>query len=273
MNIASLYRLVSLSLTALAMSAALASTGGAAEKAKIVFSDGFERADKFLDLFPRDASRWTHREKTRAGNSLEVVDRNVHSGTRALRLTAERGSGPVSKASIEHEGMRLRAGQTVAVKMALYIENARTLHNLFIMDLECTICWDKGNRIQNQHPGVRVVLKGEHGVPVVERGKIGIKRDLIPANTKIRFPLRRWVEVTWKLRLANDESGISELYLDSKRVLAARGPNFPDQAIFAKYGVKLTQLLYDKIEVGITANSTAGPVAMIIDDVSVAILD
>ena len=112
---------------------------------------------------------------------------------------------------------------------------------------------------------------------VVERGKIGLRGESLRQNS-FHFPRDRWVELKWVLDLSPTEDGRAELYLDGQQILAASGINMPNADIFAQLGeengIDFTlqePVYYERIQVGVTANSGVDSVHLFVDDVSVVV--
>jgi hypothetical protein len=237
---------------------------------KIIFSNGFD-APAFLDLFPRDISGWTDTQKTFPQNKTEIVSEPRHGGTGSLRLYAVPSGSEVSKCDIEKQLPSIHQGQTVHISAWFLIPPGPELNNLFLLDLECNRCWPERSLISDKGPGVRIRLTGPLGKPFVERRKIGLADLANELGAGMPVPRGRWFKFDWRLVLNPDASGVTEIFIDDEPVFRGRGPNLPDPQIFRRYGVELRQVLYNRLQVGITANSSSNPIEIFVDDVSVAI--
>lgn len=231
------------------------------------FSDGFE-VKKFLDLFPHDRSRWTHYQSTFPQNKAELVDAQPQSGETALRLFAVPSTSKVSKSDVEKEDFELRAGQTLQVSAWFLIPPEVDIKNLFLIDIECRTCWPENSSYPNQSPGIRLKLQDRDGAPTVERGKIGLKNMRNELPKRAALPRGRWFKLEWRVELGNEENGKSEILIDDEVVFRGQGATFLDPQSFMKWNIQLRDALYDRFQVGITANSSPNPIELFVDTVS-----
>lgn len=244
--------------------------------AKVQFEDGFESASSTRDLFPSSGKRWTYQQLTHSTNVIQVTSERARSGHQSLKLVAVASTRPVSKASIERGSLVLPEGKTMTMSAWFYIPSGQSLDQIFLMDLECQSCWPDKGKHPNTSPGLRVMLTGANGVPVVERGKIGYRNGTFrqTAGREVPLPRDRWFKFDWVVFLSPDENGRTELVIDGQRVLTATGITLPNRALFRGLGIELKpNLLYDRVQFGITANPAAGTVTMFVDDVTVSVDD
>jgi hypothetical protein len=231
------------------------------------FSEDFE-VSKLNDLLKEDRSRWTHYQNTFPQNKAEIVPEAAPSGGSALRFFAVPSTKKVSKSDIEKEGFELRSGQEMRIAALFFLPPSVDLKDLFLIDIECRECWPQDSIYPNQSPGVRLKLRDRDGSPSVERRKIGqpdMRNDL---QESVVLPRGRWFNLEWRLRLSADENGSSEILIDNKRIYMGRGPTLPSSQSFEKWGIVLREIMYDRFQIGITANSTPSPIEILIDDVS-----
>lgn len=231
------------------------------------FSDGFE-AQKFLDLFPRDRSRWTHYQSTFPQNKAELTDTQPHSGAAALRLFAVQSTSKVSKSDVEKEDLELREGQSVKVSAWFLIPPDIDIRNLFLLDIECRNCWPEDSPYPNQSPGIRLKLQDRDGAPTVERRKIGLKDMRNELAQRAALPRGRWFKLEWRIKLGDEESGESQILIDDRAVFQGQGATLPDPQAFMKWNIRLRDVLYDRFQVGITANGSSNPIEMLVDTVT-----
>ena len=231
------------------------------------FSDGFE-VQKLLDLLPRDRSRWTHYQSTFPQNKAEIVEAQPQSGKAALRLFAVPSTSKVSKSAIEKEDFELRSGRSLRLSAWFLIPPDIDIRNLFLFDIECRNCWPEDSPYPNQSPGIRLKLQDRDGAPTVERRKIGLKDMKNELAQRAALPRGRWFKLEWRVRLGDEESGESEILIDDKAVFQGQGATLPDPQAFMKWNIKLRDVLYDRFQVGITANSSPNPIEMLVDTVS-----
>lgn len=231
------------------------------------FSDGFD-AKTFVDLLQRDRSRWTHFQSTFPQNKADVVFDQHQSGSSAVRFFAIASTSVVSKADIEKEGFDMRAGQEVQVSAWFFIPPDVDLTNLFLIDLECKTCWPVNSVFPDKSPGIRLKLRDRDGTPVVERRKIGLPDMRNALRTDGALPRGRWFKLAWNLTLQADDTGTAEIQIDDQPVFRSAGATFPNPNAFKKWGIELRDTLYDRFQVGITANSSSNPIELFVDTVS-----
>ena len=112
------------------------------------------------------------------------------------------------------------------------------------------------------------MLKGRAGYPTVERGKIGYRSSWKPAST--RLPRDRWFKLGLEVLLGIGNAGRSQILIDDRPVFDHRGTNMPDMKYFrSKFGVRLSDEKYDKVQVGITANGSSDVVSLFVDDIRI----
>lgn len=244
--------------------------------ARVQFEDGFEGAASPRDLLHSSGKRWTYQQLTHSANAIQVTSERARTGRQSLKLVATASSRPVSKASIEKGGLALPEGKTMTMSAWFYIPAGQSLDQVFLMDIECQSCWPDKGKHSNTSPGLRVMLAGTAGVPMIERGKIGYRNGSFrqARGSEVAVPRDRWFKLDWVLFLSSVETGKAELVIDGRRVLTATGITLPNRELFRGLGIELKQdLLYDRAQFGITANPAAGTVTMFVDDVSVSVDD
>lgn len=261
--------LARLSLIGLAATAFLDCQASRAEP-QITFTNGFD-VRAFADLFPRDLSGWTNIQKTFPQNKAEIVSEPRRSGGGALRLHALPSGSDVSKCDIVKELPSISQGQTVRISAWFLIPPGAELNNLFLIDIECNQCWPERSLISDKGPGVRIRLTGPSGTPFVERRKIGLADMTNELGAGMPLPRGQWFKLEWRLLLSPDANGLTEILIDDAPVFRGRGPNLPDPQIFRRYGIELRQVLYNRVQVGITANSSSNPIELFVDDVSMVV--
>lgn len=242
----------------------------------IAFEDGFEEAEDVRALLDHNSGRWTRVQISHDENVLFMHEDPTRSGRAALGFHAVPSDDVVSKALIERGGFRLYAGQSAMVDAWFLIPGGQSLDNVFLMDLECRDCWPAFSGRNNPSPGIRLTLKGDDGEVAVERAKIGHPKGTWrqPRHDPVLFPRDRWVRLTWILYLSPDDEGGTEVLIDGRPVLRARGATLPDISRFREKGVRLVEpLYYERLQIGITANGAENSVAMLVDDVTVSVAD
>lgn len=236
----------------------------------VLFEDGFEQVATLMELFKSDGSRWTNLTRTSKTNQLEIKRDSVPSGKQALCFQADPHTGEVSKASIHHEGFDLREGQRIRVGASVYIPSGKSLNEVFLVDLECVKCWPADSSYPNKSPGVRLALKKDEGFVTIDRGKIGYRKDHLQPVKNMPVPRDRWFRLEWLMTLSTSADGRTEVYIDGDKVLESAGVNLPNpDYVEQKFGISLKRpMRYDRLEVGITANSSIVPQTVCMDDIS-----
>ncbi|MBZ0267882.1 polysaccharide lyase, partial [bacterium] len=246
------------------------------EVAAFRFENGFENLTSVSDLA---SAGWTRFETTMPGNDVQLSHLSAHAGQTALRLAAVPASpdGPVSKSYVQvanHAARPLRffAGNRVRLAAWFLVVGDLNLQGLVLFDLESGTCW-RDEFGSNPSPGIRLMLSGGDDYLAVERGKIGLG-DATLRQTAARFPRDRWVHVEWVVDLSSGADGRVSIVLDGQPILAADGATLPDAtvmgAVLGRPDFRLNEpVYYDRIQVGITANASAYPVTVYVDDVRV----
>ncbi len=254
------------------------------QQATFLFEDGFETQNNDLDeLFPSDASRWTLIQLVNPiglTNEMSVVASPVSEGTNALRILSNQSNALLSKIDIEKSGFQAFSGSTVTIKANFYIATDEPLTDLFLIDLECCSCWDPvvdldpSSDGDNQCPGIRLKITGD-GFLSIERGKISAETL---NQTSLAFPRNEWVTVEWKMTLSDDQDGTNSLRINGNELINNAGVNLPNAAtfaqVFAENGINFTlqePVFYERIQVGATANPSAGTIELYVDDFSLQI--
>lgn len=247
------------------------------------FEDSFETSDNdFDDLFPPDGSRWSKIQQDdpeSAANEIGLVSNPVSDGSSALRLFAQPSEQTLSKIDIEKGGFKAFAGNKVRIEADFYIATTDPLSDLILLDLECCSCWDPavGDNYgsENQCPGVRLMMSGGNDFLSIERAKIS---GTTIEQLEYRFPRNQWVRIRWEMRLSDTEDGVNSLWIDGNEVISGNGMNLPNPAVFrdvfAREGIAFSlqePVFYERVQMGATANPSAGAVELFVDNVSIAI--
>lgn len=230
-----------------------------------LFQDDFDKISTVAELFKTDGSQWTSATLTSTANDIKL--QSYLSG-KILRFSAVPLASEVSKTSLHRKGLDLREGQRVSISASFYIPSGVSLNEVFLLDLECESCWPDNSPYPNQSPGVRLALKGSNGVVTIDRGKIGYQERLLPFKN-VAVPRDRWFQLEWLMTLSSSTNGLTEVYLNNDRILEAYGINLPNVSYLeqkAKISLKLP-VKYDRLEVGITANSSGAPQTVYVDNV------
>lgn len=250
---------------------------------EFIFEDGFEtQSNDLMELFPSDGSRWSTIQKTdptNASNEISIIESEFSEGIQALRIYAHASDSQLSKMDIEKNGLNIVSGQKVTIKADFFILGEQSIENLLLIDLECCSCWDPnvGDNYgaENQCPGVRLMMSGGNDFLSMERGKIS---GTTLQQTDVSFPRNQWVAVTWVMTMSDTDSGQNRLLINDVEVLNENAMNMPNpdifREVFAKDGIdfELRQpLVYERVQIGATANPTAGNVELFVDNFSIRI--
>ncbi|MFT4690898.1 MAG: heparin lyase I family protein [Verrucomicrobiia bacterium] len=235
------------------------------------FEDGFENADSIHDLIGLE--RWMQftvqspsaptvpdynaLRKRILNDGADFIDNlltphgeQVHSGTRALKAYSVLPTSGMStcKAALHRSLFHFVKGDDVWFSGWFYFEQVGEYNTL--MDLEST--WVPG------HPGMRIVL--QKGLLSFQLAKWEPKRSYRQSNdTRTKMPTQQWVQITSRLHLREDDTGIVQLWQDGKLLIDERGQTLP-----------FAGAVYDDFEIGLSAHSKGkGPALLYVDDVSI----
>ncbi|NNK18510.1 MAG: hypothetical protein HKP49_05105 [Maribacter sp.] len=251
--------------------------------ATFLFEDGFETQNNSLDeLFPLNGKRWSKIQQTNptnAVNEISIIETEFIEGRNAIRFLAYGSDAQLSKIDIEKGGLNIKAGDKVIIKANFYINSAESLENLLLIDLECCSCWDPrvGDNFgaENQCPGVRLMMSGGNDYLSIERGKIS---GTTLQQTNFSFPRNQWVSVQWEMTMSDTENGLNKLLINGTEVLNESAMNMPNAAIFkdvfSNQGIDFElqePTFYERVQIGATANPTAGNIELYVDDFSISV--
>lgn len=248
-----------------------------------LFEDGFETQNTTLEeLFPSDGSRWTTLQQVNPSNAINevsIISNEFSEGQNAIRFVTFQSDEQLSKIDIEKNGLSIKSGDRVTIIADFFINSTESLENLLLLDLECCSCWDPsvGDNIgsENQCPGVRLIMSGGNDYLSIERGKISAATL---QQTNVSFPRNQWVSVEWNMTMSDSENGQNRLLIDGTEVLSQTGMNMPNADIFSDVfqaeGIDFTlqePVLYERVQIGATANPTAGNIEFFVDDFSILV--
>lgn len=226
-------------------------------------------ANSAAELFPKSGKGFTNRQLTVNGNAMNVVaDPSI--GKRVVKFSAgPRAGNTVSKSSVIHEGFSAPEGSTLVMQADFFIEGSRP-NGLFLMDLECWSCWPKSSLIKNKSPGIRLYVDKSTGELAVDRGKIGMRNAPLRNRGKApSIPTNRWFTLTWRTQVTGNDNAYTQVLVDGKPYLEARGATLMQDKVFLRHGIKLQKFEYDRFEIGITANETGKNAAMRLGEVKI----
>ena len=247
------------------------------------FEDGFETQNNLLDeLFPSNGTRWSSIQQTNplhATNEISISTTEFSQGQSALRILAFQSDSQLSKMDIEKNGLNIKAGDKVTIKADFFINGSESIENLLLIDLECCSCWDPsvGDNFgsENQCPGVRLMMSGANDYLSIERGKIS--RTTLQ-QTNFSFPRNQWVSVQWEMVLSENDNGLNKLLINDIQVINESAMNMPNakvfKDVFANKGIDFTlqePIFYERVQIGATANPTAGTIELYIDNFSIKV--
>ncbi len=179
-------------------------------------------------------------------NRLEPSSVRSHGGRRSLRAYAvsPRAGSYVSKASLECELAYFVKGDDLWFSGWFYIAQGKPVG---LLDLESSYV--------TEYPGLRILLDDDL------RPRVELKwadKPTYRATNATPLPAGTWVHLRLHAFLSDTSDGRVELWVDEKRVIDGRGQTLP-----------LPDTIYDRVEIGITAN-TGAAAEVFVDDVKVA---
>ncbi len=203
------------------------------------FSDDFENAAKFSDLFHKDLSRWHGTQKDPPENSIELTQEKVHSGKNAVKFFAKARTGSgASKADIERGTFQFKKGDDVWFSGWYFIAGTKEARDIFLWDLE------DGTAYQN--PGRRVyVQEGECLASDLGKTLFGPTFRQDRGKEKL-VPREKWFQVKVHLFLSEGRDGWMEVWQDGVKIIDGKGQTLPS-----------ARSVYDRLQVGLTANGNA----------------
>jgi hypothetical protein len=220
------------------------------------FSDNFNRG-----LFAGKGKPWSLKQLQRG--EAEWADGAGIGGSGAVRFTAgPKQGGRVGKADLVKRFPPLGAGEKIALSADFKFAPGTPMDSIILMDMECGACGLDTN------PGARLYLR--EGRLRIDRSKIGIKAALLPDADHLITP-GAWHHIEWRAVLGKEENGRTELFLDGRRVLSAGGTNLLDQRIISGIAPVRVREQIDRAQFGVTANSNARPVTLLMDNANIAI--
>ncbi len=182
-------------------------------------------------------------------NRIEPSGDRSHNGAQSLRLDAVPPSSTMqlTKASLDTELLHFVKGDHVWLSGWFFVEQGRPTT---LMDLECSYI--------DQGPGMRVLLTKQMR-PYLELKWIDKPVYRLLPNLDVTFPRKRWVHVKTHYFLSEKEDGVAELWLDGRKVIEGKGQTLP-----------IAEAVYDRLQVGITANPKGMTTMLYVDDVTVS---
>lgn len=234
-------------------------------------SDGFEKAKTLHDLIgpeyewtsltlmgPRSPTvpdfvklrqRILSRQSGFLDNRIEPTAERSHNGKQALRLYAVPPSQKMqlTKASLDSEILHFIKGDHFWFSGWFFLEQGRPTS---IMDLECSYI--------EHSPGMRILFTEEMR-PYLELKWMAKPTYKPRQSTNVVFPRSRWVHVKVHLLLSVEDDGEAELWLDGQKVIEGKGQTLP-----------IPGAVYDRLQVGITANPKGTTTVLYVDDVTVS---
>ncbi len=210
------------------------------------FSDGFENASNFQDLFLSDLSRWHNVQKIPESNNIELSYEKVYSGENSLKLSAEKTNGEVSKSDILREGFAFKSGDDLWFSGWYYIVGGTDAKGVFLVDFEDSTIY--------QGPGRRVYI--QEGESLASDGKWFPSPKVF--RSEIPVPKDRWFNLKIHMFLSSD-NGEMEVWQDGIKVIDGFGKTIPSDSA-----------IYNRLQIGITANSGLFEQVIYIDNIEVS---
>jgi hypothetical protein len=210
------------------------------------FSDDFQRG-----LCTGACRGWNWPATQQIDGSLAVAR---VSGGQALRAhTAARGAR-VPKAALIARPARLMPGQAVRISFDLMVPAGAPLNSIHLVDLECATCGEAGN------PGIRLYLRDAR--LRIDRSKIG-ERHAWTNDAAPQLRHGRWHAIVLEVTAGLGTAGRARVLLDGAVVLEERGATILRPPAGRPPGA-------DRVQIGLTASSNAGPATAYFDNVAVS---
>lgn len=211
------------------------------------FSDSFERG-----ICLGSCRGWNWASSQQIDGRLDVVPGR---GGKVLRARTGGRGERVPKAALIARPAKIAPRETVQVAFDLMVPQGAPLNSIHLVDLECARCGEGGN------PGIRLYLR--HGRLRIDRSKIG-HFPTWSDNDATSIGHGRWHRIQLEIRTGFGDSGRAQVQLDGKTVLTGRGDTIIRPERGAAPGA-------DRIQIGLTANSNAGPAVAYFDNVRVTV--
>ncbi len=233
------------------------------------FQEGFESANKVQDLIGpgRNWSSMTLLSPAAPGvdayvklrnqiiyqgaafkdNAISISQEIVHSGKKSLKLYAVKPSRKldITKTSLDNELLFLQRGDHVTMTGWFYIAQGTPIG---LMDIECNYI--------NQGPGMRLLLS-EDLEPRIELKWADKPTYRILRGSNARLPRAQWVKLSMYLYLSEKSDGMVRLSMNDKVVIENQGQTLP-----------ITDAIYNRLQLGITANPKNTNTTIYVDDLS-----
>ncbi len=182
-------------------------------------------------------------------NKLSLSTERAHSGKRSLRCFSIKPGGPkktawITKASLDTGLLYFEKGDTLLFSGYFYLEKGVPTS---ILDFEASYV--------KEGPGVRILFTKDLR-PRIELKWADKPTWRLPKSIDYQFPLKKWTLVELRVFLSNDPQGTVELTIDGKKLIQGKGQTLPFPAA-----------IYDRMEVGITANGKGSDCILFVDDV------
>lgn len=176
-------------------------------------------------------------------NRVEPSTLRSKFGSKSLRVVCEAASAnpTITKASLNNALFHAARGDTIFADFWLYIEDGTPLG---IIDFECSHASDS--------PGVRLLLNSSL-VPRLE-SKFFHKPSFAASSS---IAADQWVHIELEVGL-HESSGEIRLRVDGTLLINATGQTLP-----------VPSMAYDRVQIGVTANSEATAVLLYVDELKV----
>lgn len=211
------------------------------------FMDGFENALTLQDLFVKDLSRWHGVQKIPETNRIEIDGENVHSGENSLKLWAEKSKETVSKSDVIREGIAFKRGDDLWFSGYFYIPEGTDTRGVFLLDFEDSKLY--------QGPGRRFYI--QEGEKLASDQKGFPKRETFRSASPIIK--NKWFNLKVHMFLSYGADGKLEVWQAGIKIIEGNGPNLPSSSS-----------IYDRMQIGITANQDLYDQIIYIDDIIVS---
>jgi hypothetical protein len=229
------------------------------------FNESFEGVGNLNALRDTNGGGWMGAQLVRG--QLSLSNQRAVDGSTSLYMEADSNIG---KAHLFKGDVWQGVGDYLQASAYFWFPRGVDLSDVYIMDWESKSAWSSQNSLPNTQPGIRVALYGRDGAIAVERGKMGValERDFHSINATM--PREEWVKVEWRLKLGLGDEGATQVFVNDRKVIDAKGTTYLDPAVAARGGVRLNDdYAFDRFKVGLTANSSDQRFGMYMDDIDV----
>lgn len=178
-------------------------------------------------------------------NRVEPDSTRANGGAQSLRVYCQGATvtAPLTKASLASGLIHFADGDDIWIEFYVYLEDGTPLG---VLDFECSYMLNS--------PGMRLLMNTSY-VPRLQL-KWGDNPDLDGSNP---IPTDQWVKIRIHLGLSSATDGVVQMWVDDVLEIDGTMQTMP-----------LPSAVYDRVQVGVTANDQAAAVLLYMDDLNIA---